>query len=94
MTKKERICEFLKMGLREAKLDGHDRVSIRISDVTNLIACLQHFEEVVRCKDCRYALLSHDGLYNKQCLHPYNLFVKEEDHSIPSDFYCSDGLRK
>lgn len=50
-------------------------------------------EEIVRCKDCRFAHLTYDGLC-KQC----EQIMDDEDNMLtlylPVDFYCAFGERK
>ena len=54
-------------------------------------------EEVVRCKDCKYALMSISGEYAKYCKKLTTLDELEYPESEPqfdADFFCGYGERK
>lgn len=50
-------------------------------------------EEIVRCKDCRFAHMTYDGLC-KQCDNATDDDDIKLTLYLPGDFYCAFGKRK
>ena len=54
-------------------------------------------EEIVRCRDCKYAMMSISGKYAKYCKKLTTLDELEYPESEPqfdADFFCAYGERK
>lgn len=68
-------------------------VIVILENADDIVSPFAKMPEIVRCKDCRFAHLTYDGMC-KQC----EQIMDDEDNMLtlyfPGDHYCSYGERK
>ena len=67
----------------------YDRNLEKILEELNKWVKLDSLEEVVHCKDCKYAHMTVDGLC-KYC----DIWFPDEEVYASGNHFCADGLRK
>lgn len=73
---------------------------VKVTD-TFLPGAFQRFEsawapeqELIRCKDCKHATMTSDGMMCKYCAMDTDDFGDQRDVYHDADWFCADGERK